>query len=177
MPSPQDCKVECNLNPILFIYLFIYVRKIGPELTFVANLPLYAWEDYPWANIRANLPLFYMWDAATAWLERQCWAHAWDPNTWTPGCPGRWSGAHELNHDTTGPAPEIPFYRWESQHSRRLSKAPKLVIGGLRLVPGLSLMFLYAKHRSWSNGSLLEVGLEELRWAQKGSVRSKPGNT
>ena len=29
-------------------------------------------EDLPWANICASLPLFYMWDAATAWLDERC---------------------------------------------------------------------------------------------------------
>ena len=41
-----------------FIYLFL--RKISPELTFAANPPLFAEEDWPWANIRAHLPLLYM---------------------------------------------------------------------------------------------------------------------
>ena len=29
-------------------------------------------EDCPGANICANLPLFCMWDAATAWLDEWC---------------------------------------------------------------------------------------------------------
>ena len=29
-------------------------------------------EDWPWAKICANLPLFYMWDDTTAWLDEQC---------------------------------------------------------------------------------------------------------
>ena len=29
-------------------------------------------EDCPRANICANLPLFCMWDSATAWLDEQC---------------------------------------------------------------------------------------------------------
>ena len=47
------------------------MRKISPELT-SANNPLFAGEDWPWANISAYLPLLYMWDAATAWLGKQC---------------------------------------------------------------------------------------------------------
>ena len=39
------------------------MRKISPELTSAANLPLLAEEDWPCANICANLPLLYMWDA------------------------------------------------------------------------------------------------------------------
>ena len=31
-----------SLHPLLFIYLFIQVRKVGPELTSVANLPVFA---------------------------------------------------------------------------------------------------------------------------------------
>ena len=49
----------------------VCVRKIGPELTSVANLPLFAEEDCPWANICAHLPLFCMWDATRAWLDEQ----------------------------------------------------------------------------------------------------------
>ena len=48
---------------IHFIYLFIYLRKFSPELTSAANLPLFAEEDWPWAKIRAHLPVLYMWDA------------------------------------------------------------------------------------------------------------------
>ena len=46
-----------------FIYLFIYLRKISPELTSAANPPFFAEEDWPWGNIHAHLPLLYMWDA------------------------------------------------------------------------------------------------------------------
>ena len=38
------------------------MRKISPELTSVANPPLFAEEDWPWAHIHAHLPLLYMWD-------------------------------------------------------------------------------------------------------------------
>ena len=31
----------------------------------------YGEEDWPWANIYANLSLFCMWDAASAWLDEQ----------------------------------------------------------------------------------------------------------
>ena len=46
-----------------FIYLFIFLRKISPELTSFANPPLFAEEDSARANIHAHLPLLYMWDA------------------------------------------------------------------------------------------------------------------
>ena len=48
------------------------VRKIGPELTSVANLSLLLEEDYCWDNICASLPLFCMWDAAIAWMDELC---------------------------------------------------------------------------------------------------------
>ena len=50
------------------------MRKIGHELTSFANLPLFFLleENWPWANICAHLPLFCMWNAATAWLDEWC---------------------------------------------------------------------------------------------------------
>ena len=48
-----------------------FLRKMSPELT-AANPPLFAEEDWPWANICAHLPLLYMWDAATAYLLEEC---------------------------------------------------------------------------------------------------------
>ena len=49
------CKPES-----LHLFLFFF-RKISPELT-AANPPLFAEEDWPRADIRAHLPLVYMWD-------------------------------------------------------------------------------------------------------------------
>ena len=47
----------------LFLLFFVFFwRKISPRLT-TANPPLFAEEDWPWANIHAHLPLWYMWDA------------------------------------------------------------------------------------------------------------------
>ena len=43
--------------------LFCFLRKVSPELTSATNLPLFAEEDWPWANIHAHLPLLYMLDA------------------------------------------------------------------------------------------------------------------
>ena len=45
------------------------VRKIGPELTSVANLPLFAGGRLALSYIYGNLPLFCMWDAATPLLD------------------------------------------------------------------------------------------------------------
>ena len=47
----------------VWVLVLFFLRKISPELTCTANPPLFAEEDWPWANIRAHLPLLYMWDA------------------------------------------------------------------------------------------------------------------
>ena len=48
---------------ILFLsFVYFFLRKISPELTSAANLPLSAEEAWPWANIGAHLRLLYMWD-------------------------------------------------------------------------------------------------------------------
>ena len=75
---------------------------ISPELTSAANSPLFAEEDWPWANIRAHLPLLSMWEATTAWLDKWCHVHTWDPNWWTLG---RWSRMCTLNRCATWLAP------------------------------------------------------------------------
>ena len=49
------------LSPVRIWEIF-FLRKISPELT-TADPPLFAEEDWPWANIHARLPLLYMWDA------------------------------------------------------------------------------------------------------------------
>ena len=38
----------------------IFFWRLAPELTSAANPPLFDEEDWPWANIRAHLPLFYV---------------------------------------------------------------------------------------------------------------------
>ena len=43
-------------------HFFFFWRKIHPELTSAANPPLFAEEDWPWANIHAHLPQLYMWN-------------------------------------------------------------------------------------------------------------------
>ena len=44
-------------------FLFFW-RKISPELTTAPNPPLFAEEDWSWANIHAHLPLLCVWDAS-----------------------------------------------------------------------------------------------------------------
>ena len=76
-PQPHP---RIRINPELFIgfnvrtYTFsFFLRKISPELP-AANPPLFAEEDWPWANIRAHLPLLYMWDAyhSVVWQAVPC---------------------------------------------------------------------------------------------------------
>ena len=64
----QDRKHTQNSQGFLFVCCFFLLRKTGPELTSVANPPLFAEEGCPWANVCAHLPLFYMWFTSTAWL-------------------------------------------------------------------------------------------------------------
>ena len=62
-------------------WIFIYVNGYKAISTFyfvkIFTFAIQHWgffgeEDWPWANIFANIPLFCMWDAATAWLDEQC---------------------------------------------------------------------------------------------------------
>ena len=48
---------------VCFCFVFLFLRNINPELTSATNPPLFAEEDWPWSNIHAHLPLFYMQDA------------------------------------------------------------------------------------------------------------------
>ena len=80
-------KVSWWMQPTLHIFFFFFLRKISPELTAATNPPLFAEEDWPWANIRAHLPLLYMWDAchSTAW-QVVLWPHPGSKPA-TPGPP------------------------------------------------------------------------------------------
>ena len=55
----------------LFLFIF-FVRKIGPELTSDANLPLFCLRKVV-AGL-TSVPIFFysMWDGATAWLDDWC---------------------------------------------------------------------------------------------------------
>ena len=55
--------LKSHLLTNAFFFFFFLLKKISPELTSTANPPLFAEEDWPWANNRAHLPLLYMWDA------------------------------------------------------------------------------------------------------------------
>ena len=61
---------------------FVFGGMISPELT-TANPPLYAEEDWPWANIHARLSLLYMWDAYHSMASAKwCHVHTRDQNQW-----------------------------------------------------------------------------------------------
>ena len=66
----ENC-IPCLKN-ILLYYLFIYLRKISPELTSAAKPPLFPEEDWPWANIRACFFYFIYGMPATVWPAKQC---------------------------------------------------------------------------------------------------------
>ena len=84
---------------------FFFLRKISPALTSATNSPLFAEEDWPWANIHAHLPLLYMWDP--------CHSMAWQPVH--PGSEsgnlGHRSRTCELNCCATRPA-LMAFFNW-----------------------------------------------------------------
>ena len=71
-----------------------FVRKISPGLT---SVPIF---------------LYFIWDVATAWLDKQCIGACQDPNWRTPS---RHSGAHALNCLRLGPAPKERSW-WSSKY-------------------------------------------------------------
>ena len=87
-------------------YFFVFFwRKISPELTLATNPPLFAEEDWSWADICAHL--FSLWDATTAWLDER-WI---DPRPRSElANPGLWSGVRQLNRCATGLAPVCPLF-------------------------------------------------------------------
>ena len=87
----KPLKVSVLWTPHLGYAIFVscslvFVRKEKPKYklfltcqlidTFEKMFCLFVWsfgkEDCPQANICANLPQFYMWDASTAWLDEHC---------------------------------------------------------------------------------------------------------
>ena len=53
-------------------------------------------EEWPCANICANLPLFCTWDAATAWLDEWCVGQCLGSERANPGPPKWNTGTHPL---------------------------------------------------------------------------------
>ena len=88
-------------------FLFFFnLRKISPELT-TANSPLFAEEDWPWANMGAHLPLLYMWDAYHSMACQAVPCLHLGSEQANPGPPR--SRTCALNCCATGPAPDSPF--------------------------------------------------------------------
>ena len=88
-----------NKNSFLF---FLFLRKISPELTSAANPPLFAEEDWPWANIHAHLPLLYLWHA---YHSMACWVVPCRHLASELVNPGLLSRTFAFNRCATGPAP------------------------------------------------------------------------
>ena len=84
---------QCCLSSLFFFFFFFGV------------------EDCRWANICANLPLFYMGcHHSVAWLA------VLGPRPRSePANPGRWSGVHKLNHYATSqPLPSLFWKKTET---------------------------------------------------------------
>ena len=99
------------LNSVLslsFFSFFFFLRKISPELTSAANPSLFHEEDWPWANIRAHLPLLYTWDTFLSMVCQAVPCPHPGSQVAKPGQPR--SGTCELNRCATGPAPRINFF-------------------------------------------------------------------
>ena len=87
---------------------FFSSEEDWPELRSVANLPLFAWGRFTWANICHRLPLFWMWDTATAWLDEQCVGPHPGSEPANPGLPKQSTRTHLQCH-WAGPKKHI-FY-------------------------------------------------------------------
>ena len=55
------------------LFFFFLVRKMGPEPTTVANLPVVTWGRSHWAtHLCQSSSIFHTWDAVTARLDERC---------------------------------------------------------------------------------------------------------
>ena len=69
--------LSTRLCYFLLLLLLVFLRKTSPELTSVANPPIFAEEDWPWA---ISVPIFLYLicgTPATAWLLKQCHVAPW----------------------------------------------------------------------------------------------------
>ena len=98
--------VTSNFFKVYFLNIFFFLRKISLELT-AANPPVFAEEDWPWANIHAHLPLLYTWDTCHSMA---CQAVPRPHPGSEPANPGCWSRTCELNCCATGPAPVLVVF-------------------------------------------------------------------
>ena len=90
--------MELTRLNFLFCFIYLFLRKISPELTSAANPPLFAMENWSWAKSMPIFLYFICGMPATAWHAKRCHVHTQDPNWQTPG---RWSGTWALNCCTT----------------------------------------------------------------------------
>ena len=130
-----------SVTRIFFLSFFLFfLRKTSPELTYTANPPLFAKEDWPWANICDHLPLFCMWDTSQsmAW-----WTVHWSaPRIRTRKTQSAEAELGNLtNQYATGPAPVILFWSlWFSMYPmthRRPARKRKLKCDSLNYTPYL----------------------------------------
>ena len=85
------------------------VRKIGPELTWVANLPPFFPSPKPRhmaVHPSCRSSGSSVWDPTAAWPAELCAGLCPGSELANPGCR---NGARELNHSATGPAPKLIF--------------------------------------------------------------------
>ena len=94
-----------------FLCSFFLGGEISTELT-SAN-PLFAEEDWPWANMHAHLSLLYMWEAyhSTVCQAVPCLHPESEPAN--PGCR---CGTRALNCRATGPTPPMFFWHVRISH-------------------------------------------------------------
>ena len=94
-------EIQIRLAPMLCSNFFFFLRKISPELTSATNPPLFAEEDWPWANVYAHLPLLHIWDTYHSMaFAKGCHVH-------TPDLNQRALGRREAEHGNLTTAPLV----------------------------------------------------------------------
>ena len=85
----QGCVVVVGQSGIVF--LFFFVRKISPELTSIAILPilLFLLRKTGPGLTSVLIFLYFIWDTATAWLDKQCVGACLGSEPVNPGLPKR----------------------------------------------------------------------------------------
>ena len=138
-------------------------------------------EDCCWANLCANLPLFFICGTLPQHgLISSVEVHAWDLNRQTPG---HWRGTHELNSYTTRPAPRQDFFWYKNLcscllnyfwNSLRKKKSVGSIIEGRYQKCGVASCFSTLQHSSaaWHYlhfnvlpfSILLKIKKNDLKW-------------
>ena len=150
------------------------MRKIGYELT-TANPLLFAEEDWPWANIRAHLPLLYMWDTYHSMVCRVVSCPHPRSEPVNPG-PQR-SRTCKLNHCATRQAPE-PWFLSGLRTKTTFSNSgwwdvSRSVVCNSTILPSCWLEYGQA---SWSSNNHLGLAVKNhlLRMTKQQEGRSRP---